>query len=59
VYHKATYKPVEEVYTVKGESEKLVSYEVALEASNTMRFEVHVAPDGEILKALEEGKKKP
>jgi uncharacterized membrane protein YkoI len=58
-YPKATYKLVEEVYTVKGDAEKLVYYEVALVTANNMRFEVHVAPDGKILKAIEEGKKKP
>jgi hypothetical protein len=42
VYPKATYK--------------LVYSEVALVTADNMRFEVHVAPDGKILKALEEGK---
>ena len=59
MYPKATYQLVEEVYTVKGESEKLVYSDVAPVTADNMGFEIHVAPDGEILTALEEGKKKP
>jgi uncharacterized membrane protein YkoI len=56
-YPGATLKLIEEVYKVKGKTEKLEYYEVALVTADKKKLEVHVASDGKILKGEEEGKK--
>jgi uncharacterized membrane protein YkoI len=56
-YPKATVKMVEEVYKVKGKTEKLEYYEIAIVTSENKKVGLDVAADGKILKSTEEKKK--
>jgi uncharacterized membrane protein YkoI len=53
-YPKATYAMIEEVFKVKDKKDVLEYYEVAVVTADKKQLEVHVAPDGKILKADEE-----